>query len=114
VHSALAISGLIDLESIRRTPFLATDLRLTESSAERLSPAWIPAPEQGHLYAVHGDQESAEFARQTVLIQSSWGRDRVPIASALPGLNHFSILESLLNFDGPLFKLMLNMLQSSR
>jgi arylformamidase len=42
-----------------------------------------------------GGRESSEFLRQNQLIRSSWGNKAVPICEALPGLNHFSILEAL-------------------
>jgi len=112
IHSALSISGLFELESIRQTPFLADDLRLDSQSACALSPAWISAPKTGHLTAVVGGQESAEFIRQTHLIQAAWGKEVVPVCESLPGLNHFSILESLLDTKGPLFKRTREMVES--
>ncbi len=95
VCRAVSISGLHELESIRRTPFLQQDLRLTPEDACKASPAWIPAPRQGLLNSVCGGDESAEFLRQNSLIQQSWGRKVVPVCEALPGLNHFSILDTL-------------------
>jgi arylformamidase len=94
VHKALSISGLFELESIRRTPFLA-DLNLSEDEALRNSPAYMPAPASGMLYSVVGGAESEEFLRHNQLIQHAWGKARVPVSEALPGLNHFSVVESL-------------------
>ena len=96
VKNALSISGLFELESIRHTPFVQGDLRLTPRQVLRLSPAWMPAPRQGRLYAVAGANESAEFLRHNVLIQQAWGRQVVPVRDELPGLNHFSVLEAML------------------
>jgi arylformamidase len=95
VTKALSISGLYELESVRATPYLKDSLRLTEQEAVCNSPAWMPAPKQGTLYSVAGGIESEEFLRHNLLIQQSWGNDRVPVAEALPGLQHFSIVESL-------------------
>lgn len=95
VRNALSISGLHELESIRRTPFLQHDLRLTLEDACRASPAWMPSPRQGRLVSVCGGDESAEFQRQNSLIQQRWGRKVVPVCETLPGLNHFSILDTL-------------------
>jgi arylformamidase len=95
VSKALSISGLYELESIRATPYLADSLRLTEEVAVRNSPAWMPAPQQGTLYSVAGGVESDEFLRHNALIQQAWGADRVPVAEALGGLQHFSIVEAL-------------------
>ena len=96
VKNALSISGLFELESIRHTPFVKGDLRLTPKQVLRLSPAWMPAPRQGRLYAVAGANESAEFLRHNVLIQQAWGRQVVPVRDELPGLNHFSVVEAML------------------
>ena len=42
-----------------------------------------------------GAAESPEFLRQNQLIQSAWGKGRVPVCEALDGLNHFSVLDAL-------------------
>jgi len=99
VKKALAISGLFDLDAIRRTPFLQGDLRLTPASARKLSPAGFPAP-HGVLHAVAGGEESEEFLRQTELISKQWGRKAV--SEALPGLNHFTVLHDLVDPDARL------------
>ncbi|MBP7453927.1 MAG: alpha/beta hydrolase, partial [Ottowia sp.] len=44
---------------------------------------------------VVGGDESGEYLRQNRLIQQAWGRERVPVASVLAGLNHFSVLDGL-------------------
>ena len=44
-----------------------------------------------------GADESAEFLRQNLLIQKAWDRSRVPVCEAEPGLNHFSIVEALVD-----------------
>ena len=95
VRNALAISGLYELESIRRTPFLQADLRLTPEQVLLASPAGFAPPERGELLTVAGGLESAEFLRQNQLMRAAWGRARVPGCEVLPGLNHFSVLESL-------------------
>ena len=105
VRNALSISGLHELESIRRTPFLQQDLRLTPEDACRASPAWMPPPRQRRLYSVCGGDESAEFLRQNSLIGQRWGRAIVPVCEALPGLNHFSILDALVQPDSRLHEL---------
>lgn len=95
VRSGLSISGLYDLEPIARTPFLQADLRLTPEDVRRVSPALLPAPAQGRLCSVAGGDESAEFLRHNRLIQQAWGPKVVPVCEALPGLNHFSVVEDL-------------------
>ena len=95
VKNALSISGLHELDSIRRTPFLQGALHLTPAQVGRASPAWLPRPSGGRLFAVVGGDESPEFLRQNALIQQAWGRAVVPVCEALPGLNHFTVMDSL-------------------
>ena len=95
VRNALSISGLYDLEPIMHTPFLQTSLQLTPTDALRTSPACMPAPRQRVLYTVAGGDESAEFLRHNDLIRNVWGERTVPVCEALPGLNHFSVLDAL-------------------
>lgn len=104
VKSALSVSGLFELEPLRRTPFLAPDLRLTAASARRLSPALMPAP-RGRLVALVGGDESEEFHRQNHLIRSAWGGAAVPVCEALPGLNHLTVLHDLADAGARLHRL---------
>lgn len=95
VKSAVSISGLYDLEPLMHTPFLQDSLRLTPEQVLLASPAWMPRPRQGALYAFAGANESAEFVRHNRLIQSAWGKKIVPVCETVPGRNHFSVLENL-------------------
>jgi arylformamidase len=95
VSRGLSISGLHDLHPVMRTPFLQDTLRLTPEDALRASPALMPAPRGAILYAVCGGDESPEFIRQNQLIRDAWGEQVVQACEALPGLNHFSVLEAL-------------------
>jgi arylformamidase len=94
VMKAMSISGLYDLEPVMRTPFLQDSLRLTPADALRASPASLPAP-AGTLYTVAGGNESPEFLRHNTLIREAWGPGVVETCEALPGLDHFSIVEAL-------------------
>lgn len=95
VKGALSLSGLYDLHPLRYTPFLRADLQLTPSLASKLSPALLPPPARGALYAVVGGDESEEFIRQNGLIRERWGAERVPVCEAVPGANHFTVLREL-------------------
>lgn len=109
VGKALSISGLYDLEPLRRTPMLRDSLRLTEADALRASPAFLPAPQAATLYAVAGADESPEFLRQNTLIRDAWGEGCVEVCEALPGLNHFSVLEALVQPGHPLQQMALEL-----
>jgi arylformamidase len=109
---ALAISPLYDLDPIMRTPHLQQTLALTPAQVAQASPARLPAPRQGTLYSVAGGQESEEYLRQNRLIQDAWGARRVPVCEALPGLNHFSVLEALVEPSHRLHQLALDILRA--
>lgn len=109
VNSALSISGLFDLEPLRRTPYLQADLRLTPAAALRLSPARFPRPE-GKLYAMVGAEESEEFLRQNQLIRTAWGADAVPVCETVAGTHHLNVLHALVDPDAHLHALALELL----
>ena len=109
VTSALAVSGLFDLEPVCETPFLQADLRLTPDSARRLSPAFF-APPAGTLYAAVGANESEEFLRQNRLIREAWGERAVPVCEAVPGTNHLDVLHELADPQARLHGLALQLL----
>lgn len=110
VRRALSISGLYDLAPLRKTPFLQSDLRLTRQQVKMASPAGLPRPDKGRLYTVAGADESPAFLEQNRLIRDAWGRKRVPVCESLPGLNHFSVLEALVQPDHRLHRLAMELL----
>lgn len=106
----LSMSGLYDLEPIRHVDFLQPDLKLTPASVARLSPAFFPRPKAGKLYTTVGLDESNEFLRQNTLIRDVWGPTAVPVCETVPGKNHFTVLESLVDPRGRLHELALRLL----
>ncbi len=106
---ALGISGLYDLEPLRLAPYLQGDLRLTPAMVKRTSPAFFPRA-KGKFYAVAGHDESEEFLRQNRLIRDAWGPTSVPVCETLAGMNHFTILQSLVDPRGRLHRLALHLL----
>ena len=110
VKKALSVSGLYDLEPVRRTPFLKDALKLTPRHARQASPAGFPRPPGHTLYSVAGGEESAEFLRQNLLIQQAWGKRAVPVCEALDGLNHFSVLDALIDPSHRLHQLSLQLM----
>ena len=112
VKSALSISGVHELDSVRRAAFVQADLKLSPSEAVRCSPAWMPDPGQGRIHCVAGALESPEFLRQNGLLREAWGSFRVPTVEALPHENHFSILNQFRRSDSRLVELTRQMIQS--
>ncbi len=111
VKNALSISGLHDLDPIMNAPFLQGDLRLTPQQVRQASPALLPAPSRGELAVVAGGAESAEFHRQAELMRAAWGSQTVPVCEILPGLNHFSVLDALLQPEHRLHAIALELLK---
>ena len=109
VKAALSISGVFDLEPLRRTPFLQPDLRLTPRSVRRLSPAGFPAP-AGTLRAVAGALESEEFLRHNRLIRRRWGALTGPVCDTIADADHFTVLEGLALSGSRLHTLALQMM----
>jgi arylformamidase len=111
VRKSLSISGLFDLEPVRKTPFVQGDLRLTPAHVRMASPARWQRPRQGVLYTVVGGDESAEFLRHNRLIHQAWGPKTVPVCEALPGLNHFSVVTDLTRVGSRLHQLSQTLIQ---
>ena len=109
VKRALSVSGLYDLAPVRQTPFLKDSLKLTPLHVRQASPAWLARPADRTLYSVAGGDESAEFLRQNLLIQQAWGKRTVPVCEALEGLNHFSVLDALVDPSHRLHQLSLQL-----
>ena len=92
VKGGVLMSGLYDLDPVRYATFVNVDLQLNESSALKLSPAWMPQSHPAPFITAVGDQESEEFKRQTSLIEHAWSqgfRKSIP----LQGMNHLTICD---------------------
>ena len=110
VRNAMSISGLHELESVRRSPMLQSGLLLSDEDVRKASPAWMPAPARGELVCVAGADESEEFWRQNALMQQAWGAKRVPKALLMPGRQHFSMLDALCETAHPVHHMVCDLL----
>jgi arylformamidase len=108
VSAALSISGLYDLTEIVKVPSVNCDVRLTEESALKLSPAFLPPATDAPLYTAVGENENEGFHIQNKLIAESWDKVRrsdIPC----PGANHFTVLDQLCDPRSRLFQAVLKM-----
>jgi arylformamidase len=98
----LAISGIYDLRPLVAVPWLNADLRLDEAQARKLSPAFLPPATRAPLMTCVGGGESSEFLRQNALLGERW---RAVLAGdiAMPGKNHFSVVDGLADPRSPLY-----------
>lgn len=107
--AAVAISGVFDLAPLIQTS-LNTALDLDAREAAALSPIFWPVPDGATpggtvLDCVVGGDESPEFLRQSRMMADHWGARGVETQfEALPGLNHFTVLDPLFDPDGALVK----------
>lgn len=108
---ALAISGVYELEPVRRTPFLKDDLNLTPRAVARLSPArWAP-PRGARVFAVAGELESEEFLRHNELLCAAWGPRAIALCEKVAGANHLDVLDHLAAPDSRLHALAMQLLR---
>ena len=107
--AAVAISGVFDPEPLIQTP-LNTALRLDPLEARALNILRWPAPNGATpggtvLDCLVGADESAEFLRQSRDMAETWGAQGVETRfEALPGLNHFTVLDPLFDADSAMVK----------
>ncbi|MDP2765129.1 MAG: alpha/beta hydrolase [Brevundimonas sp.] len=102
--AAVAISGVFDLQPLIHTS-LNTALDLDDREAAALSPIHWPVPNGSTpggtvLDCLVGADESPEFLRQSRMMADHWGANGVEtLYEALPGLNHFTVLDPLFDPD---------------
>jgi len=109
VHGGLAISGIYDLEPIRLC-YLNDKLRLDAAEAERNSPLRHLPSSSRPLDVAWGGDELPELVRQSRDFAAARARAGRPGRGvALPGHDHFTILEELARPDGALTRLVLEL-----
>ena len=110
VSGALSISGLYDLTEIVNAPSINGDVRLTEETALKVSPAFLPPASDAPLYTAVGSEENEGFHVQNRLIGRKWGKvHRADIVCA--GRNHFTVLDELCDPKSSLFERVLEMME---
>ena len=108
VSGVLSISGLYDLTEIVKVPSVNGDVRLTEKSAIRVSPVFLPPATDAPLHTAIGTDEIEGFHIQNRLIAERWSRVHRANISC-PGRNHFSVLDDLCDPQSPVFESVLEL-----
>jgi arylformamidase len=109
----LAISGIYDLRPLIEVDFLQQDLRLDPALALRLSPAFLPTSTRMPVMTSVGGDESPEFLRQNALLGERW-KSVFAGDIAMPGSNHFSVMDGLADPSNALFQGARRLMQSER
>jgi arylformamidase len=104
-----AVSGIYDLEPLLH---LATnaDFKLDAAEARRISPLYWNVERGRVLDAVVGGAESSEFLRHSKLIADTWrGKGVETRYEAVPGMNHFTICDPMIDPDSSMTKRMVEL-----
>jgi arylformamidase len=102
VIAGFSISGLFDLCPLVDTS-INKALRLDRTTAMAASPLFWSAPPRGNLDAVVGENESAEYHRQSRAIADGWGRAGIATRfGTVPGANHFTAIAPLADPGSPM------------
>jgi arylformamidase len=102
VMAAYTISGLFELGPLVETS-INQALHLDQASARAVSPLFWPAPRGGSLDAVVGENESAEYLRQSRGIVDAWGASGIATQFGLvPGANHFTAIAPMADPETPM------------
>jgi arylformamidase len=102
VVAAYAISGLFDLGPLVETS-INHALYLDDATARAASPLFWKAPGRGSLDAVVGENESAEYFRQSRTIVDRWGTAGVATRfGTVPNANHFTAIAPLADPNSPM------------
>ena len=102
VIAAYAISGLFDLGPLVGTS-INKALQLDDATARTASPLFWKAPARGSLDAVVGENESAEYFRQSRTIVEHWGAAGIATRfGVVAGANHFTAIAPLADPGSPM------------
>jgi arylformamidase len=102
VIAAYAISGLFDLRPLVGTS-INKALELDDATARAASPLFWKAPACGSLDAVVGENESAEYFRQSRTIVEQWGAAGTATRfGVVPDANHFTAIAPLADPGSPM------------
>ena len=102
IVAAYTISGLFDLGPLVETS-INNALHLDHVAAKAASPLFWKSPRRGSLDTVVGENESAEYFRQSKTIVDRWGKAGLAtVYGTIPGANHFTAIAPLAEPDSPM------------
>jgi arylformamidase len=114
IRSATCVSGLYDLEPLRRVRHLR-DLRIDAAEAAALSPVRLKPPKGTRLVAAVGGEETAEFHRHTRELARAWKRAGLRVVTpAISGRFHFDALDGLTDPKAALHKAAMQAIRGGR
>jgi arylformamidase len=100
IVGVIALSGIYDVAPLMHTGMNAT-LKIDEQQAAALNLVTAPIRTKAQLALAVGGDEPSEFHRQTTDLAKAWHM-LSPQIIALPGANHFTLVDSLASPEGEL------------
>lgn len=111
IKGMTGMSGIYDLEPLLRIASVNCDLKLTASSAKKLSPTLLKAQSSAALYLAAGELESDEFKRQSALLATRWNNN-IEYNQIVRDAHHLNIVDHFAAADDALFLQTIAMLDS--
>lgn len=103
LKGAMPISGLYDLEPVRRS-YLNTNLKLDAAMAAAESPLHHIPARAPPLLLICGADELPEFPRQQRQFAAAWRQAGLVARDVeLPGCQHFSVLDGIISENAPVW-----------
>lgn len=102
IAGGVPFSGIFDFEPVLLAPYNA-DFKLDGADAKRLTLLDKKPTLGAKLVVAAGAAESSEFRRQSRVFADAWSPQAAP-ALMLPGLDHFSIVDSFAERSQPLYE----------
>lgn len=113
IRGACAVSGVYDLEPVRLS-YVNDKVRMDETEARRNSPSRIPLRSSCPIVLAYGDNETAEFKRQSDEYREVLERDGHNVSFlAVPKRNHFDVILDLCDADSALGRAALTQMELS-
>jgi arylformamidase len=111
IKGACSISGLFNLIPVQLS-YVNQVIGMDKETALRHSSADIPPTNQCPLLIAVGAAESDEFNDQSTLLYNNWKvKNKNVELLRIPGLNHYSILDTILNTSSVLHKSMCKLMK---
>lgn len=102
IKGVLAISGIYDLEPIRRT-FMNATLGFTEDTVAKYSPIHLSPVIKPKFIITVGGAETDEFIRHSDEVYKTWSKAGIDCTlDVVSDLNHFTVLSDLTSEGGTL------------
>lgn len=112
IAAACPISGIFDLEPIRRC-YLNEVLQLDAAQVQSLSPIGLPLPAACPTLVAVGGDETRAFLEQSAAFAARHEAEGLPaLHRVLPGLDHFGIIKSMAESDQSIVSWLLRQLHA--